>query len=79
MEVVVSGDDLSVTGRAIGHDDPNDPNSALGTPVGGTLSTPKPLSLTNLGLQGSGEVGIVASAISGAVDSSVTNFEVDQH
>jgi hypothetical protein len=42
--------------------------------VGGTLSTPNPLSLKDLDLQGSGEVGIVASAFSATVDSSVTNF-----
>ena len=50
----------------------------LGTQVGGPLLTPAPLSLAALGLQGSGEVGVVASAINAVVDSSVTNFEVSQ-
>ena len=65
-----------MTGRAFRHMDPQDPNSALGTQVGGTLTTPTPLSLTALGLQGSGEVGVVATAISAVVDSSVTNFQI---
>jgi hypothetical protein len=78
MEVVVNGDAVTVTGRAFGHDAPDDPDSTVGTQVGGTLTTPTPLSLTALGLQGSGEVGIVASAISAVVDSSVTNFEITQ-
>ncbi len=76
MDVVVSGDDLIVTGRAFTHMSPGDPDSALGTQVGGTLSTPTPLSLTALGLQGSGEVGVVATAINAVVDSSVTNFQI---
>jgi hypothetical protein len=74
MDVIVSGDDLTVKGRVFSHTDPDDPDSALETQLGGTLSTPNPLSLTALGLQGSGEVGIVASAFSATVDSSVTNF-----
>jgi hypothetical protein len=37
-----------------------------------------PLSLTALGLQGSREVGVVATAINAVVDSSVTNFVVSQ-
>ncbi len=78
MDVVVSGDDLIVTGRAFRHTVPGDPDSVLGTQVGGTLATPIPLSLAALGLQGSGEVGIVASAINAVVDSSVTNFAVSQ-
>ena len=76
MDVVVRGDDLSVTGRAFRHMIPDDPDSAVGTRVGGTLSTPTPLNLTALGLQGSGEVGIVASAMNAVVDSSVTNFAI---
>src|SRR5437899_1058270 len=73
---IVSADHPTGTGSAFRHTAPDDPDSALGTLVGGTLSTPRPLSLRALGLQGSGEVGIVASASSAAVDSSVTNFEV---
>lgn len=78
MDVVVSGDDLTVTGRAFRHTSPDDPDSAIGTQVGGTLTTPTLLSLAALGLQGSGEVGVVATAINAVVDSSVTNFEVSQ-
>jgi CARDB len=74
MDVTVSGDDLTVRGRAFRHMDPHDPDSAIEIQPIGTLSTPTPLSLAALGLQGSGEVGIVASAINAVVDSSVANF-----
>jgi hypothetical protein len=75
MEVVKSAGNFSVTGSVFRHATPTDPNSAIGTQVG-TALTLGPTSLSGSGLADSGQVGIIASAISAIVDSSVTNFEI---
>ncbi len=74
MDVVVSGGNVSVTGRVFRHTAPTDPNSGLGAQVGGTLtfSGPRPA-----GVDQTGQVGIVASASSAVVESSVTIFTID--
>jgi hypothetical protein len=74
MSVVVSGGDVTVTGTAFRHTIATDPNSPVDGQVGGTLSFSGPLPA---GVSATGEVGMVASAISAVVDSSVTNFVID--
>jgi N-acetylneuraminic acid mutarotase len=74
MDVVVSGGNVTVTGKVFRHTVPSDPNSPVDGQVGGTLSFTGPLPA---GVGTTGEVGIVASAISAVVDSSVTNFTID--
>jgi len=74
MDVVVSGGTVTVTGKVFRHTLPSDPNSPLGAQVGGTLVFSGALPA---GISTTGEVGIVASAISAVVDSSVTNFTID--
>jgi len=63
-----------VTGQVFAHVDPRDAASSLGAQVGTTLSysLALPASVT-----GPGENGILAQAISAAVDLSVTNFSND--
>ena len=73
LDVAVTAGDFTVTGRGFKHAQGSDPNDALGGQVGTTLSLPS-TSLASKGLLGAGQVGIVASAISAVVDSSVTNF-----
>jgi hypothetical protein len=74
MDVVVSGGNVTVTGKVFQHTVASDPNSSLGAQVGGTLSFSGALPA---GVSATGEVGIPASAISAVVDSSVTNFTID--
>jgi len=74
MSVVASGGNIiTVTGRVFRHSTPSDPGSAVGTQVGVTLtfSGARPA-----GVDATGEVGIVASATSTSVNSSVTNFTI---
>ena len=75
LDVTVGGADSTVTGRVFKHELGSDPNSALGEQVGATLDLPS-ISLAAKGLLASGQVGIIASAISAVVDSSVTNFTI---
>jgi hypothetical protein len=74
MDVVVTGADVAVTGRVFRHMTASDPGSGVGVQVGATLSFagPRPA-----GVDATGEVGIIASAINAVVDSSVTNFLID--
>ena len=73
MEVAVSGANVTVTGRVFRHATATDPNSPLGAQVGSTLafSGTRPA-----GVNAAGEVGMVASAASTSVNSSVTNFTI---
>ena len=71
---VVPTPTFSVTGRVFTHSDPLDPNSAVDTQVGPTLTFSG--NLADFGLASSGEVGIAATAQSATVNSSVTNFEI---
>ena len=74
MDVAVSGGNVQVTGRVFRHLTPADPGSPVSAQVGGTLSFtgPRPA-----GIETAGEVGILASAFSAAVDSSVTNLSIN--
>jgi hypothetical protein len=74
MDVVVSGGSVTVTGKVFRHMDVKDPDSALGTQVGGTLSFS---SLRPAGVDATGQVGIISSATSANASSSVTNFMID--
>ena len=67
---------LTVSGSVFRHATPTDPNSPTGTQVGPELSFFGRLGA--LGLETSGEVGIAASAFSTNVNSSVTNWFVQQ-
>jgi hypothetical protein len=74
LGVAVSGGSVTVTGTVFRHTIPADPNSPLGAQVGGTLTFAGPLPA---GVEPVGEVGMVASAFSAFVDSSITNFVID--
>ncbi len=73
MDVAVSGGGVTVTGRVFRHTIPADPNSPADAQVGGTLSFSGALPA---GVEATGEVGIVASATSTSVNSSVTNLTI---
>jgi hypothetical protein len=74
MDVVVSGSNVTVTGRVFQHATPTDPNSPLGAQLGITLtfSGARPA-----GVDATGEVGMAASAFGAMADSSVANFTID--
>lgn len=74
MDVLKTGASFSVTGRVFKHADPQDPMSALNGQVGELVLVST--SLARTGLTDSGQVGIIASAASAIVDSSVTNFQI---
>ena len=73
MDVSVSGANVAVTAKVFRHATGSDPNSPTGAQIGSTLvfSGARPA-----GVEATGEVGIVASATSSAVISSVTNFSI---
>jgi hypothetical protein len=73
MDVVVSGAHVTVTGKVFTHSSTTDPDSSLGAQVGATLTFSGPLPA---GVDPTGEVGIIASAVSAVVDTSVTNFDI---
>jgi hypothetical protein len=73
MDVVVSGGNVTVTGEVFAHSSTTDPDSSLGAQVGATLAFSGPLPA---GVDPAGEIGIIASAVSAAVDTSVTNFNI---
>ena len=72
IRVIAHGDQVSVDGRVFRHVTPTNPNS----PVMLFLKLNFLGSLSALGLEDSGEVGIAASAFSTNVNSSVTNFVI---
>jgi hypothetical protein len=69
----VSGGSVTISGKVFRHSDPADPDSALAAQVGSALNTTRALPA---GVDATGEVGVVASAFSAAVDSSVTNVSI---
>jgi hypothetical protein len=73
MDVAVNGGTMTVTGKALRHTVATDPNSPTGAQVGGTLTFSGTLPA---GVNATGEVGMVASATSTSVNSSVTNFTI---
>jgi hypothetical protein len=64
---------IQVEGSVFQHETPTDPDSPLAGPVGALPSFNGPLPV---GVGPSGQVGLVAVAISAVVNSSVTNFTV---
>lgn len=70
-----SGTELSVNAQVRSHSDPSNPNSSITSLVGSTLLFTG--AFEDLGLEHTGEVGLIASAISAVVDSSATNFEAN--
>jgi glucose/arabinose dehydrogenase len=74
MDVVISGTNVTVTGRVFRHTTATDPNSSLNGQVGGTLSFSGVLPA---GVDATGEIGVAASAFSAAVNASATNFTID--
>jgi hypothetical protein len=71
MDVSLSGGDVSVYGRVFRHTSCQDADSLLDSQVGTTLYFGGTLPA---GVDPSGEFGVVASAVSAQVDSSVANF-----
>jgi Zn-dependent metalloprotease len=73
MDVVVAGHSVDVTGRVFRHAIAQDADSGLGVQVGPTLifNGARPG-----GVDVSGQVGIIAFAVSAVVDTSITNFGV---
>ena len=74
MDVAVAGGNVAVTAKVFRHTAPADPNSPIGAQISGTLSFSAALPG---GVDAAGEVGIVASAVSASVNSSVTNFTIN--
>jgi hypothetical protein len=74
MDVALNGSNVTVTARVFGHTTPADPNSPTGAQVSGTLSFS---GARPAGVDATGEVGIVASAVGASVNSSVTNFTIN--
>jgi hypothetical protein len=75
MDVIVGATDVTVTGQVSQHASATDPNSALGPQVIPTLTF---TGARPVGVDATGEVGIVAAATGAVVDSSVTNFSQPQ-
>ena len=73
MDVAVSGGTVTVTGKVFGHAVTTDPGSALGAQIGTSLGFSGTLPA---GVVSPGEVGLVASATSASVNSSVTNLTI---
>ena len=79
MDVEISGGLVSVLGRASGHQTPTDPDSALASQVGPTLDFPATALGAGVlaGVDATGEVGVLSSAIAAANASSVTNVVIE--
>ena len=79
MDVAVTGSVVSVSGTVFRHQTPKDPDSALTTQVGPSLTFSAALSVDALtGVDATGEVGILAGAVNAAVSSSVTNITIER-
>jgi len=78
MAVSVDAGLVSVIGTVVKHEAPTDPDSALTTQVGPSLTFSGALGAGALaGVDATGEVGILAAAVSAANSSSVTNVLID--
>ena len=78
MAVTVDTGLVTVVGTVAAHADPTDPNSELAGQVGPTLTFSAPLGVGALvGVDATGEVGILAAAVNAANSSSVTNVLID--
>ena len=79
MAVSVAAGFVSVVGTVVKHQVPTDPDSALTTQVGPSLTFSAALGAGALaGVDATGEVGILAAAVNAANGCSVTNILVDQ-
>jgi hypothetical protein len=78
MDVTVDGGGVSVIGTVVRHETPTDPDSPLTTQVGPTLTFSATLGIGALiGVDATGEVGILAAAVNAANSSTVTNVLID--
>jgi hypothetical protein len=78
MDVTVDAGLVTVVGTVAAHAVPTDPNSDLAVQVGPTLTFSASLGVAALvGVDATGEVGILAAAVNAANSSSVTNVLID--
>jgi hypothetical protein len=68
----ITGNSIHVTGQVYSHTNPSNPNSALGAQIGADLTHNH--SLNQLGISGTGEVGLAFRTVSTTSSASVTNF-----
>jgi hypothetical protein len=73
MDVVVAGSNVTVTAKVFRHAAATDPDSPTGAQIGSTLTFS---GVRPAGVGAAGEVGVVATATSAVVTSSVTNFTI---
>ena len=79
MDVTVGAGTVDVVGTVFRHKTPTDPDNGLTTQVGPSLTFSGTLGSGALaGVDASGDVGILAAAVSAANSSSVTNITVDE-
>jgi hypothetical protein len=77
MDITITGSSVSVTGTVFRHQTPTDPTSPLTTQVGGPLTFSATLGAgTLVGVEPTGEVGILSAAVSAANSSSSARFSV---
>lgn len=74
VDLAFEGHSLSVEATVLSLQDPTDPNSEFDRVIGFLRFKTFQTSLEGIGLQSAGQVGVMASAISAVVDSSVTNW-----
>jgi hypothetical protein len=74
VDLAFEGHSLIVEATVLSLQDPTDPNSEFDRVIGFLRFKTFQTSLEGIGLQPTGQVGIMASAISAVVDSSVTNW-----
>jgi len=78
MDVTVAAGTVDVAGTVFRHQVPTDPDSALTTQVGPSLTFSGALGVgVFAGVDATGEVGVLASAVNAANSSSVTNIAVE--
>ena len=80
VDLAFEGHSLFVQAVVLGLQDPTDPNSEVQVDrvIGGLQFKTFATSLEGIGLQPAGQVGVMASAISAVVDSSVTNWAAEE-
>ena len=78
MVVAVDAGLVSVVGTVVRHEIPTDPDRALTTQVGPSLTFSAALGAGALvGVDATGEVGVLAAAVNAVTSSSVTNVLID--
>jgi hypothetical protein len=73
MDVVVAGSNVTVMAKVFRHAAATDPDGPTGAQIGSTLTFS---GVRPAGVEAAGEVGVVATATSAVVTSSVTNFTI---